>query len=539
MKSIKYTLLVASLLAAGACDQEPVSLTPPEPDPVDTSCEDATAGTLDLTKFIALGNSLTAGFQAGALFNEGQQNSIPKILAEQFACAGGSEEFNQPDVNSVNGCYNYPNCTLGRLILYDADGTTGAGSASPTPSNPTLPPPYNTAGPWENYAGDKATLNNFGVPGVKLIEATLSNYGTLNPYYARFASDPASKSLLVDAAEKQPTFFMMWLGSNDVLKYAIRGGIDNAEGTAANDMTPAATFEAVYTPALTAMLGASAKGVVANIPNVTSIPYFTTIPWNTITLDQANATALTTQLANNYNAILAAAEANDIITAEEKASRMLTYTTGKNGVLITDENLTDLTTFMVNAGASALVPYAKARQTKSNDLICLSAGSYLGKNVDITGDGNPDGVNGVSIPLFNNTNSGTASLKGDDLTLIYPELVTVSTRVAQFNQIIANAVSAANNTTNRVALVDVNAAFNVLIANAIASKGTAVDGVTINPVLTPPTGVFSEDGIHPNSRGAAYIAKLFIEAINAKFGSSIPSPNISEYKATGLPLNPL
>jgi hypothetical protein len=35
-----------------------------------------------------------------------------------------------------------------------------------------------------------------------------------------------------------------------------------------------------------------AKGAIANIPDVTSIPYFTTIPWNGVQLTQGKADTL-------------------------------------------------------------------------------------------------------------------------------------------------------------------------------------------------------------------------------------------------------
>jgi hypothetical protein len=50
--------------------------------------------------------------------------------------------------------------------------------------------------------------------------------------------------------------------------------------------------------------------------------------------------------------------------------------------------------------------------------------------------------------------------------------------------------------------------------------------------------VFSEDGVHPNSRGYAFMANTFISAINAKFTSTIPAVDISKYLGTGLPVNP-
>jgi hypothetical protein len=527
--SIFYSLFLVTIFS---CDQEIQDLAPVE---VADPCADASAGTANFTKFIALGNSLTAGFQAGALFNEGQANSLPKILAKQFACAGGSATFNQPDVNSVNGCYNYPACTLGRLILYDPDGT-GPVTASPTPSNPTLPAPFNTAGPWSAFTGDKASLNNFGVPGVKLIEAVgVANYGTLNPYYGRFASDPSNKTLLVDAAEKGGTFFLLWLGANDVLKYATSGAIYNSSGTGANDMTPVANFSAAYPAALTAMLGASAKGVVGNIPNVTSIPFFTVIGWNRVTLAATDAAALQSQLATGYNGFLNAMVGASVITAAERDLRLLSFAAGNNGVLITDETLTDLTAAMVANGYSALVPYAQARQTKNSDLVCLTAASYLGLPIDITGDATPDGINGVSLPLRNTTSDATKALKGDDLILLSTEISVISGRITEFNSIIANAVTAANASTVRVALANVNSTLATLSAVGTLPSG----GNLLQPNFAPPFGVFSEDGVHPNSKGYAYTANTFINAINTAFGAKIPLVDISQYRGTTYPVSPL
>jgi hypothetical protein len=63
-----------------------------------------------------------------------------------------------------------------------------------------------------------------------------------------------------------------------------------------------------------------------------------------------------------------------------------------------------------------------------------------------------------------------------------------------------------------------------------------MNNITITPNINPPTGIYSEDGIHPNSRGYAFLSRVFIEAINTKFGSTIPLTNISKYKSTALPI---
>lgn len=461
------------------------------------------AGSADFSKFISVGNSLTAGYMDGALYTRGQSNSYPAILAAQFALAGGGT-FNQPDVNSENGCYNASGgCTQGRLhFVYDDDGdativpTTGDGGAA-----------------LAAYAGDKSALNNFGVPGVTIQTAQSnltggpSDNAYYNPYYARIASSPGTSTLIGDAAaalEDGGTFFSFWLGNNDVLGYATGGASNPAL------LTAEATFEAAYGAALGAMLAAntSAKGVVANIPDVTAIPYFTTVGWNAIPLDASTAAYLTSALADNYNAFLdgMGPDGYQVLSQAEVNQRKISFTASSaNAILIADETLTDLSPYMTGDYA-ALLPYAKARQTTSNDLITLSAASVLGTNLTETA------IWGVSYPLT------------DQYVLIPAEIEVIEDRTTAFNNIISAAVST---NSSRLAFVD---AYDIL--NNIPSE---VSGIGADGTLEPPYGLFSADGVHPNGRGAAYIANQFILAINAKFNANIPQVNPNDYPANDLP----
>jgi lysophospholipase L1-like esterase len=83
-------------------------------------------------------------------------------------------------------------------------------------------------------------------------------------------------------------------------------------------------------------------------------------------------------------------------------------------------------------------------------------------------------------------------------------------------------------------VADVNAAFT----SFVTSQVIVANGVAISPTFTPPTGAFSEDGVHPNSRGYAYMANIFIDAINAKFGATVPHASLADYSGVGLPLVP-
>jgi hypothetical protein len=526
-------IILAGLMLTQSCNQDILKLEEPLT-PVDTSCEDATKGSADFSKFVAIGNSFVAGFQAGALFTEGQNNSLPFILSKQFQCVEESA-FNQPDINSLNG-YNIQQSipgviNLGRIILFDPDGPTGPRTASPYPSGfpgssvtcpsavttPALPSPYNTADAPGAYTGDKSKLNNFGVPFIFLGQALIKETGgppTANPYfspfYARFASTPGTSTILGDALGASGSFYLVWLGFDDVLLYAATG----ADGS--YPLTNETDFDDQYSTAIGTMLVANPafKGVVGNIPNFTSLPYFYTVTWNNITLDAATASTLTTNLANNYNGFLDAMVANSIITLEEKNKRKLTFAAGKNGILLTDEDLTDLSPYMTG-DAAGLIPYAKARQATSTDLVPLAAGAVLGTCYM----GSPSAVFGVSYPV------------ADKYILTPVETTTIVARTAAFNASISATVAGSS---NRLALADVNKAY----ADLVAAKAMVINGITISPSFAPPTGIFSEDGIHPNSRGYAFTANVFIDAINAKFTSTIPKVNIAIYNGTGLPINP-
>lgn len=544
MKNFKQSLLFAALLL-GACEQEIPKLTDicdidPSQCPAvpGSNCTPgASAGSASFTKYVSLGNSLTAGFQANALFNEGQANSYAKILATQFACVGGGA-FNQPDINSVNGynaAYSNPGAGVirGRLVLYDADGA-GPGGPLPTAAGSAgLKAPFNTADLIGAYTGDKAALNNFGVPGIILGQILTPLTGgpstgnaAYNPYYARFASNPGTSTILGDALATAPTFFSFWLGNNDVLGYATTGG----DGTI--PMTSQAAFEGQYNAAINTILGSNAnlKGVVATIPNVVTIPFFTTVKYNAIPLTQESVTSLTAGFAG-FNQVISAIQGNAALmtnfglNTDDLQARKVTYTVSStNPILINDESLTDLGgvfDYLLSIGQiptpelrAALAVYEQSRPAKSTDLICLPAGSVLGTLVG----GNPAAVNGVSIPL------------ADKYVLIPTEINEIVDRVSTYNTFIRGLADG----SNRLALADVNVSLTTLVTQRLQF----IDGVNLTPNFAPPTGIFSEDGVHPNNRGSAYIANIFIDGINAEFGATVPKVKLSRFSGTLLPQTP-
>jgi len=188
-----------------------------------------------------------------------------------------------------------------------------------TATGPVLVP-YGAANP-QNFASIAAAgpYYNLGVPGAKSYHLSASGYGNpangvgnYNPYYARFATSTTS-SVLNDALALHPTFYSLWIGNNDVLLYAIAGGSSDA-------ITPLATFTASVTATVQALKATGAKGVMANIPDISSLPYFNTVPYNPIVLtDQATVTALNTAYGNGALGIHFAIGANAMVIADPAA----------------------------------------------------------------------------------------------------------------------------------------------------------------------------------------------------------------------------
>ncbi|MBX2969487.1 MAG: hypothetical protein KF803_08940 [Cyclobacteriaceae bacterium] len=531
MKKFNYiSLAFLTLIFMGACEQEVMTLTQPEPNTTNIGPDPCAggAGTASFTKFIAIGNSFVAGVQGGALFNDGQTNSLPAIINKQLACAGGTATFNQPNINATLGWNLFvtqpflsdnTKPVLGRLRL---QGTPPRPTPQAYAAGVLEAVPNPAANPGFIYTGGKATLNNFGIPAIVLGQSLITQTGAwagagvdprFSPFYGRLAPPPGGTSTLIgDAAAAGGSFFLFWLGLDDFFLHAAFGGdpslapLTNASGGTPTD------FDFQYTAAITSLLGSNAelKGVVGNFPDIFKMPHFTSVPYNAIPLDAPTAAGVTAQLANNYNAFLDGMVGVAAgFTQEEADRRKLTYVAGANKILMNDETLTDLSAYMAGPYAG-LAPYARARQTTSTDIIPLSTGSILGTNGTF-------GVLGVSEPV------------SDRYVLIPSEIQAINNARTAYNTIVAGIVAA---NTTKLALADVDAALNALIT---AQAGVS-NGVTITPNINPPTGIYSEDGVHPNTRGYAFLANVFIDAINAKFGSTIPRANLAKYPATGLPL---
>lgn len=488
-----------------------------------------TSGEANFSKYVALGNSLTSGYRDGALYADGQNESYPSMIAAQMKLAGGGD-FVQPMVpNNVGGFTNIPGFggkyVLSLVDVKDAAGNVVGKELSPVPSAAAA-------------ALDKLTggFNNMGVPGAKSFHLVADGYGSAagNPYFMRFASS-ATTSVLKDAMAQKPTFFSLWIGNNDVLSYATSGGSGkdqtgnvNPATYGSNDITDPNVLAGSIKAILDGMKAAGAtKGVIANVPSVENIPFFSTVPYNPLTsavLGKTNVAAGEAKIddinTNLYGPI------KQVLTALGQGDRInLLSKTAANPLLIKDETLADFSAAITAAltpkvGAATAFALGKvfgqARQAKDSDLVLLSTKPVIGTAPDAKTypyAQSPLNAYGITFPLE------------DSHILIPSEIDAIKKATAAYNTSIKSLADA-------YGLAFVNA--NLKMVDLSAASGLQWDGVKYNAKFVT-GGAFSLDGVHLTGRGYGVIANEFIKAINAKYKSNLPLVNPNNYSGVKFP----
>ena len=195
--------------------------------------------------YYVIGDSLAAGFVSGALVSTHQANSVPAHIAR----SAGVTEFQQPTVSEPGIPVELAQQSLNPApIIAPKAGAPGA------PTNLGLTRSY----------------NNMAVPGATLIDALTrtTDNGGLHDLILR-----GRGTQVAQVVAARPSVVTVWIGNNDVLGAAVRGrAIDNVT------LTPAATFRQAYQQLITTLVNTGARVFAANLPDVTSIPFVTTIP---------------------------------------------------------------------------------------------------------------------------------------------------------------------------------------------------------------------------------------------------------------------
>lgn len=541
----KYIWLLLIFLGLAACSElEDVDRI----DPV-AELPALTAGSVDFSKYVAVGASFTAGFTDNALFKAAQENSFPNILSKQFALVGGGT-FTQPLTSD-----NYGGLAAGGVRLPGFDPRLIFGGAGPVSLESKIGPVIVGT----DIALNKPTgpFNNMGVPGAKSYHLLFNGYGnianlatkTANPYFVRMASSTTA-TMLGDAMSQSPTFFTLSeIGGNDVLGYATSGG----DGT--NLITPSAGapgvgFDQTFGYIVTSLTSAGAKGVVTNVPYITDLPHFTTVPFKPLSPANPAFGPLIPTLNGVFgqlNQVYAYLQSQGVTNATARS--IVFSTTAASAVVIKDETLINLSaqiegvlnlsptfpafvqSFGLPAAAAPLVAnlfgtiYGQTRQATAADLLVLPSSSVIG-TVNTTTYSNLL-LAGLPASLAGQFSvEGVTNPLADKWVLLPSEQLEIKNATDAYNATIANAVSSNPN----LALVDLNA-----ILSSAKTSGIPFGNYILRTNLAT-GGAISLDGIHLTAVGYAFMANKFLEAIDAKFGSNfVASGNVA--KAGNYPTN--
>jgi GDSL-like Lipase/Acylhydrolase len=202
---------------------------------------------LDLSRLVVVGDSLSAGYQNGSLLDSQQVNGFASVVARQAGVPLPLPLIAAPGIPNV-------------LTLVEPGPPPILGEmpgVSPGRVNPTVQP------------------MNLAVPGQRVKDAL-----TVRPDLD-FSTDPladlvlglpglflgVSRSQVEWAEALAPTAAIVWLGNNDVLGPALAGD--------ASLVTSVRDFRSAYREVLDRVTRTGAQLIVANIPDVTALPYFT------------------------------------------------------------------------------------------------------------------------------------------------------------------------------------------------------------------------------------------------------------------------
>jgi lysophospholipase L1-like esterase len=227
---------VGAVLAVVACESSRDVLGPITP-----------AGGDIFQRYVAIGNSITAGFQSNGINDSTQGQAYPVLLARAMGTRFAYPALAKP------GCpAPIANTQTGALV-----GQVGT----------TLPPACSARIP----ASVTEIVNNVAVPGARVLDPT-------SPTDASNALTTfvlGGKTQVQRALDADPTFVTIWIGNNDVLQAGLSGIL--VPGVVPNQFgirSTQAQFQAAY-DALTSQLVAGApdvKGVMMGVAQVSNLP---------------------------------------------------------------------------------------------------------------------------------------------------------------------------------------------------------------------------------------------------------------------------
>jgi hypothetical protein len=221
-RSLGNALRAAALAATvllGACvgDGDDVLGTNPTPN----------GGTL-FTRYVSLGNSITAGYQSGGLNDSLQVRAYPVLLAQR---AGAT--FDYPAVAK-------PGCPRPFLAPLGTTGRLGTADSCVRTNNPRI-------------------VNNVAVPGERLRDLYVFPSGQLASLNTLLVGPRTQVRAMIEA---RPTFVSVWIGNNDALEATVGGILGPRTAGADSSLTRLSVFQSQLNILVDSIKFAAPQGVM-------------------------------------------------------------------------------------------------------------------------------------------------------------------------------------------------------------------------------------------------------------------------------------
>jgi hypothetical protein len=429
---------------------------------------------LNVSRYLAVGDSYTAGVSGGGVTRTGQEYSFPNLLARQLQRAAPGAGFLQPLFEGTGSGYL-------DFVGLNAQGfprsrrVTGQAVQSSV-INPGACGGADTVRLFTRSATAPALPQNLGVPGLLLTQIETSGLGNesratsgaaFNPYFERML--PKGSNLTyrraVTKAAAPATFFTFFLGLDNLMPYLRSGGECGITSTSTliNQMKLNAKN------LLDTLTVGKRPGIISRLPELNRLPL----------LSVGRGPALEKRLQASF---------------------------GDTARLYIEDPF----------GTGVGKPITDA------DYVLATTLPRVGQLVPVVVGGNT-----VMLPYGRNAR---APLRDADV-MDYDEMTRVNVVLSSYNnelQRLARDVykMPVLNNTQLANLLDVNAAIPGYLSPALSVGGVLYTSELVRG------NFFSLDYYTPTPRGNALLANVFISAINKAYSSNIPAIDVNELPAT-------
>ncbi len=480
MKSKKYWIVLFAVFVLAACTYDF-----PEIEQV----TEQDLGAVNTVKIVAVGDGFLAGAMDGALYTDGQNNSIASIIVSQMNKISETD-FVQADINTENGFNFYvsdENSIYGKWIykfsgMYEEEPelvfTNGEGIT--------------------DFSGDKSILNDLTVPQLRVTNV-FDNSLSENIYFSRISTDE-NRNLAEQIISKSPSFVVCWFGMNDYLDYA-RLGASNEELFSSEEQ-----FQTDFEKFITELIqNTNSNIVVGNLLSIKDLPFFYMNQYNFIRLSNAK---MGSAQASYYGYNMAVAAFN-VGKPMQDWRPMISFE--DNGATLSPQSVVVIDDSLPSAFYSNGTALENYRQLSENEMALFSITPEMIKN-----------GYGSTIPI------------SKEYFLTENEIEDINARTVAFNQIILNV---AQKYSDRVVIADISSEIKKITETGrIDSWGIPeseelvyFNGVPIKARLEQ-NSIYSLDAIHFNQRGNAFVANAFIKAINSGFNANISQVDLNNFK---------